>query len=204
MRWISFLLLLVISVDARAGEVFLIPEDNPKPVYPRYLQRIGVTGDVRISFYVNADGSVDRVKVLESDNPDMSEAAMVAIEKWRFKPWMPGGELPTEQQVIASLAFRLELDSPIHTNQWIKQLKCREVNEALRDTPEYAWVDSPPFHYTRAYLSNTFHVTQLPDEQRLAWIALLNRKVPTIVRQCRSSPVIKFMNLLPTDIRNLL
>lgn len=203
MRWISFLLLLVVSLDARAG-VILIPEDNPKPAYPRHLQRAGITGNVRISFVVSANGSVERVEVLESDHPDMAEAATVAIAKWRFKPWVAGGDLPAEQGVVAPLVFRLDLDSPIHTNQWLRKLKCRDVNEELRYTPEYAWIDSTPFHYTRSYLSNVFHTTQLPDEQRLEWIAKLNRKVPIIVRQCRSSPVNKYMDLLPTEIRNLL
>jgi len=65
-------------------------------------------------------------------------------------------------------------------------------------------VDAAPFHYTRAYLSNVFHITQLPSEQRLEWIAKLNKRVPTIVRSCRSGPVLKYMSLLPEEIRQLL
>ena len=48
------------------------------------------------------------------------------------------------------------------------------------------------------------HVTQLPNEQRLALIAKLNKRVPNIVRECRSSPVLKYMSLLPEEIRELL
>ena len=66
------------------------------------------------------------------------------------------------------------------------------------------YVDVAPFHYTRAYLSNVFHITQLPKEQRLEWIAKLNKRVPTIVRSYRSSPVLKYMSLLPEEIRQLL
>lgn len=32
MRWFLCVLLLVLSIEVRAGEVFLIPENNPKPV----------------------------------------------------------------------------------------------------------------------------------------------------------------------------
>ena len=204
MRRLAILLLLVLAVEVKAQEVLLIPEDNPRPTYPRNLQRAGFTGDVRVSFYVNADGSVNRVKILESDHPDLAGASKSAVEKWRFKPWMVEGDRPTELEVVAPFVFRLDLTSPIHTNQWIKKLKCRDINEELLNTPEYAWIDARPFHYTRAYLSNVFHATQFSREQRMEWIAKLNKRVPTIVHQCRSGSVRKYMSLLPEQIRKLL
>ena len=204
MRWFACVLLLVVSVGVRAEEVFLIPENNPKPIYPQALLRAGITGDVRVGFAVNADGSVSKVRILQSDHPDLADAVRVAIEQWRFKPWTVGGDKPAEQEVIAPMVFRLDLDTPIHTNQWLKQLRCRDLNEALVDFPEYAWVDSKVFDYTRAYLSNVFNKTQLQNEQRLALIAKLNKQVPKIVRDCRTSPVRKYMSLLPEDIRKLL
>jgi TonB family protein len=204
MRWFVCVLLLVVSVGVRAEEVFLIPENNPKPIYPQALLRAGITGDVRVGFAVNADGSVSKVRILQSDHPDLAEAVRVAIEQWRFKPWTVGGDKVAEQEVIAPMVFRLDLDTPIHTNQWLKQLRCRDLNEALVDFPEYAWVDSKVFDYTRAYLSNVFNKTQLQNEQRLALIAKLNKQVPKIVRDCRASPVRKYMSLLPEDIRKLL
>lgn len=47
MNWIGMLLLLLSATTSQAGEVFLIPESNPGPEYPRVLQRAGITGDVR-------------------------------------------------------------------------------------------------------------------------------------------------------------
>ncbi len=49
MRWWLCGVLLLTSVGIRAGEVFLIPENNPKPIYPMALHRAGITGMVRIS-----------------------------------------------------------------------------------------------------------------------------------------------------------
>jgi TonB family protein len=204
MRWFACVLLLVVTIGVRAEEVFLIPENNPKPIYPRALFRAGITGEVRVRFTANADGSVSKVSILQSDHPDLAEAVRVAIEQWRFKPWTEDGDKPAEQEVIAPMVFRLDLDMPIHTNQWLKQLRCRDLNEALVDFPEYAWVDSKVFDYTRAYLSNVIYTTQLQNEQRLALIAKLNKRVPRIVRDCRASPVRKYMSLLPEDIRKLL
>jgi protein TonB len=43
MRWFACVLLLMVSVDIRAGEAFLIPEHNPKPIYPRALSGSVVT-----------------------------------------------------------------------------------------------------------------------------------------------------------------
>jgi TonB family protein len=204
MRWLACVLLLMVSVDIRAWEVFLIPEHNPKPIYPRALFRAGITGDVRVGFTANADGSVSNVSILQSDHPELAEASRVAIAQWRFKPWAASSDIPAEREVIAPMSFRLDLDTPIHTNQWLKKLRCRDINEALVDFPEYAWVDLAVFDYTRAYLSNVFHITQLPNETRLALIANLNKRVPIIVRECRNSPVRKYMSLLPEDIRKLL
>lgn len=204
MRWFTCVLLLVLSVGVRAEEVLLIPENNPKPIYPRALFRAGITGEVRVMFTANADGSVSKVNILQSDHPDLAEATRKAIAQWRFKPWTVEGEKPAEQVVTAPMVFRLDLDTPIHTNQWLKQLRCRDLNEALVDFPEYAWVDSKVFDYTRAYLSNVFHVTQLSNERRLEWIAKLNKRVPIIVRECRNNPARKYMSLLPAEIRKLL
>lgn len=202
MNWIGMLLLLVLATASQAGEVFLIPESNPEPVYPRVLQRAGITGDVRVEFTVHADGSVNKVSVLQSDHPALAESALAAVKRWRFKSWTVAGDKPAEQEVIAPLVFRLQ--APAGVNQWIKALPCREVNSYLANVAEYSWVDSLPFHYTRGYLSNTFFQHQLPNEQRLALIARMNRQAEKIVRACRENPTRKFMTLLPAEIRELL
>lgn len=202
MNWIGMLLLLVLATTSQAGEVFLIPESNPGPEYPRVLQRAGITGDVRVSFTVHADGSVNKVSVLQSDHPALAESALAAVKDWRFKPWTVEGDKPAEQEVHAPLAFRMQ--APPGINQWIKALPCREVNAHLANVAEYSWVDSLPFHYTRSYLSNTFFQHQLSNEQRLALIAKINRQVERTVRACRASPARKFMSLLPAEVRELL
>lgn len=205
MRWVvCVVLLLVLSVESRAGEVFLIPEYNPKPIYPPALQRAGIIGNVRARFVVHADGSVSKVSILQSDHPDLAEATRVAVGQWRFKPWTIEGDKPAEQEVIAPMIFGFDSALPLHLNEWLKALKCRELNEITVNTPEHAWADTPAFYYTRAYLSNAFSSTTLPNERRLALIARMNRKVPVIVRQCLNSPVSRYVRFLPEEIRKLL
>ena len=203
MRWFFVWLLLAFGGSALASEMFLIPENNPKPVYPRMLQRAGITGEVKVSFIAKADGSVSEIRIRESTHPDLAEAVRVAIAQWRFEPWVVEGEKPEAQEVVAPMIFRLE-DQPLHINQWLKTVKCRAVNENLGNMSEFDWVDSNIFAYTRAYLSNSLTRHQLSDEQRLAMIAKMNRKVPTIVRNCRDNPTRKYMSFLPLEIRELL
>lgn len=204
MRWIVALLLLLVGGVVHAAGALLIPEDSPRPIYPLALSRAGITGEVKARFIVRADGSVSEISILKSDHPDLAEAVRVALAQWRFKPWAVEEDKPEKQEVVAPIVFRLDLDQPIHVNQQLKVLRCQTVTENLANIAEYSWIDSTVFAQTRAYLSNVFHKTQLPDAQRLAMIAKMNRQVETIVRACRESPTRKFMSLLPAEIRELL
>ncbi|WP_347902636.1 energy transducer TonB [Pseudomonas purpurea] len=201
MRWLMFFL-LVLSGATWAAEVFLIPESNPEPLYPRALYRAGITGDVRAGFTVHADGSVSKINILQSDHPGLAEATRVAIGQWRFKPWTVEGDKSAEQEVIVPMVFLL--DAPSGINQWLKELKCREINNGFVRTADYRWVDLAVFHYTRAYLSNGFFQRQLSTEQRLAMIAKLNRSVRSIARLCLDYPASRYMRVLPEEIRKLL
>lgn len=204
MRWIAFLLVLALSGEARAETFLLIPEDNSKPVYPLALERAGITGDVRVRFTAHADGSVSKVSILHSDHPDFADATRVAVEQWRFKPWVVDDDKPGEQEVVSPMIFRYDTNLPIHINQWLNELRCRDFNEVMVNTPENSWIDAPAFYYTRAYLSNAFSSTMLSNERRLELIARMNKRVPMIVRQCSSSPTSRFARFLPEELRTLL
>ena len=57
-----------------------------QPTYPREALRDGVSGEVTVSFTVNADGSVSGASIVSS-NPRrvFDNAALEAIRKWRFE-----------------------------------------------------------------------------------------------------------------------
>jgi hypothetical protein len=73
-RCAGVFLLLAAGVTS-AGEVFLIPQNNPGPAYPPMLQRAGITGDVRVRFTVSADGSVSQISIVQSDHHDLAAVA---------------------------------------------------------------------------------------------------------------------------------
>jgi TonB family protein len=163
-----------------------------------------VVGTVRVGFTVKADGSISKVKIVQSDHPDLAEATRVAIAQWRFKPWTVDGDKPAEQDMVAPMVFGYDWDMTIDTNKWLNELRCRDLNNALVDTPEHRWTDSAAFYYTRAYLTKAFSKDMLSNERRLELITQLNRKVPIIVSECRSNPVSRYVRYLPQGIRKLL
>jgi TonB family protein len=204
LRWFFALSLLAFVGVAGAADVLLIPENNPDPVYPRALAKAGVMGDVRVRFTANANGSVSKISILESKHPDFSEAATDALQQWRFRPWTVEASQPAELEVTLPMVFRLDLDSPIHANQWLRKLRCIDLHQYAIRRPASSWVDLPVFHYTRAYLSSVVYTAQLSDERRLSLIAKLHERVPDIINRCGHSPNSRCMSLLPEEIRQLL
>ncbi|WHS60117.1 energy transducer TonB [Pseudomonas sp. G2-4] len=195
------MLLLCLCGASWAADVLLVPENNPKPVYPTALARTGVMGGVRVGFTVHADGHVDEIAILQSDHPDFADAARKAVDQWRFKPWTVDNDHPAQAQAVAPMEFRLD-DVPLDANKWIKTWRCSEINAHARD--QLFLLDLLPFDYTRRYLSNVFFVKQLPDAERLALIAKFNRHVPWIVQRCGSYPASRYVRMLPKEVRELL
>ncbi|WP_204124172.1 energy transducer TonB [Pseudomonas sp. 008] len=204
MRWFALVVLCVISSGVRAGAVFLIPTDNPKPTYPRALNRAGITGEVRVSLTVHADGSVSNVAVPKDAHPDLAEASQSAVSQWRFQPWEISGDRPAQIQVVAPMVFRLDDTPPIHANEELKKLRCSDVSRVAQHFSDFSWVDLPVFNWTRSYLTHSISPTQFPEEKRLALIAKLNKSAPSIVRSCNTHPTSRFVRFLPQDIRELL
>ncbi|WP_085723762.1 energy transducer TonB [Pseudomonas sp. R37(2017)] len=204
MRWWVCVFLLMVSVDVRAGEVFLIPENNPKPVYPVALYRAGVIGKVRVSLTVQADGSVSKVVILEDAHPELGEASVAAVSQWRFKPWKITEDQPAQVSVIAPMDFRLDSEHPFHVNKELERLKCSAIARASLNIATSSWVDLPVFRWTRSYLTHSLSPTQLPEEKRLALIAKLNASAHSIVQRCNVHPASRYVHFLPEEIRVLL
>lgn len=78
------------------------------PVYPYRARRMNINGQVRIQFEVATDGSVRKVRILQSEPPGVFDQAVLdAVRTWRFRP----GELLGEQVVTRmnrTIVFNLE------------------------------------------------------------------------------------------------
>jgi protein TonB len=104
------------SVKAPASDVEKFTEANyrakygfnPKPEYPRIARSRGWEGKVLLKVQVSADGVSEQVSVQHSSGHDsLDEAAVAAVEKWRFIPAKRGGT-PVASSVIVPIIFRLD------------------------------------------------------------------------------------------------
>ena len=78
------------------------------PEYPRSARRRNVTGSVDVLFTVTTDGRVRNLSVIKSEPGEtFDEAAMAAVEQWRFEPYIENG-VAVEKRSAVRLAFNLE------------------------------------------------------------------------------------------------
>ena len=81
---------------------------NPKPVYPPISRRLGEQGKVVLRVRVSALGQSMQVDIKQSSgHPRLDEAALSAVEKWRFVPARQGSEA-VEAVVLVPLHFTLD------------------------------------------------------------------------------------------------
>ena len=86
---------------------------DPEPIgrlrvtYPELARLAGATGSARVEAWVEADGRVSRVNVLEHQGgAAFAQAARDAVRLTRFRPGLRGG-VPVACSVIVPLAFTL-------------------------------------------------------------------------------------------------
>ncbi len=73
-----------------------------QPVYPPEARRLHRAGSVVIDAIVNVEGRVDDLKLVSGD-PLLSGAAMDAVRKWRYSPYLLNGKpIPKQTQITIS------------------------------------------------------------------------------------------------------
>jgi protein TonB len=76
-----------------------------RPDYPREAKKAGIQGTVRLDVLIGQDGSVLDMK-LRSGDQALTKAAMKAVSKWRYKPYLLNGT-PVEVMTEIDINFRL-------------------------------------------------------------------------------------------------
>lgn len=80
---------------------------NPKPKYPGIATSRGWEGTVHLLVKVSAEGDSEEVTVQRSSGYDvLDEAAIEAVEKWKFIP-AKRGETPVSSSVVVPINFVL-------------------------------------------------------------------------------------------------
>jgi protein TonB len=80
---------------------------NPRPDYPEEARQMRQQGVVLVNVEVDADGRAGEVSVSRSSGyPQLDEAAVRAVRRWRFEPARAGG-LPVSSRVEVPVRFSL-------------------------------------------------------------------------------------------------
>src|SRR6185436_19713113 len=62
-----------------------------KPIYPESARAAGIEGTVHLQGIIGVDGALIGLRVLGSNDRDLSEAAVLAVSQWRYRPTMLNG-----------------------------------------------------------------------------------------------------------------
>jgi protein TonB len=66
---------------------------NPiRPVYPPELQRQGIQGTVKLEAVISKDGVASQIRLINSPDPGLTQAALDAVTQWRYRPTQLNGE----------------------------------------------------------------------------------------------------------------
>ena len=98
-------------LTSKQVDIRVIITAKPAPSYTREARRNGVQGFVTLKVLLSGNGKVTRVRLVKGLPAGLTESAIRASCKMKFKPAMKDGE-PVSQWVIAEYVFRIS-DSSI-------------------------------------------------------------------------------------------
>ncbi|HWN08796.1 MAG TPA: energy transducer TonB [Pyrinomonadaceae bacterium] len=98
-------------LTAKQTDSRVVITSRPQPTYTKEARRNGIQGFVALRVLLSGKGKVSRIRVMKGLPAGLTETAMRAACKMKFRPATKDGA-PVSQWVIAEYAFRLA-DSPI-------------------------------------------------------------------------------------------
>jgi len=103
-----------------------MPVVRIEPKYPIEAAQNKIEGSVILSFDVDRNGATDNIKIVESNPPQtFDKVSITALNKWKYKPRIQGGQAQRQSGLTVQLDYRLgnldEEQSP--TNSSIEKVK---------------------------------------------------------------------------------
>ena len=80
------------------------PLETVSPGYPAALNDTGLGGAATIDLVVKADGTVADARVKSADHEAFGQAALMAVQKWKFEPATVDGA-PVDKKVTVPFNF---------------------------------------------------------------------------------------------------
>lgn len=78
--------------------------DKIMPVYPIPAQRAGIQGDVKLHALIARDGSIQSLSLI-SGPPLLVQAAVDAVRRWKYRPYMLNGQ-EVEVETLITVSFK--------------------------------------------------------------------------------------------------
>jgi protein TonB len=75
------------------------------PVYPPIARAARVEGTVVLAAVISKNGVIENLRVV-SGNPMLQQAALAAVEQWRYRPYMLNGD-PVAVETTVNVVFTL-------------------------------------------------------------------------------------------------
>ena len=77
-------------------------------VYPEEARKQHLSGVVVVETLVKTDGTCQVMKVVESPDPILSDAASEALEQWKFEPGLDPQGKPVNMKLVLTIKFALK------------------------------------------------------------------------------------------------
>ena len=104
------------------------------PVYPAVFRVTGTEGEVLVDFVVDTTGRPRRIKAVRASHPGFSDAAVLAVENWRFNPaQMKGHAVETHVQVPINFKLSNVANSADPIRCEIQSIRCGRVSGSMVD-----------------------------------------------------------------------
>lgn len=94
-----------IPIEANIQESHLIYKVNP--TYPEQAKREGIEGSIKLTITINEEGFVYDAKGNPGNNPVLEKAAISAVKRWRFSPFLLKG-VSVAIETTATVNFALK------------------------------------------------------------------------------------------------
>lgn len=94
------------------------------PEYPEEALKAGAAGVVVLSLYHDSEGNAAKIKVLESPHPALTQAAITAVEQWKWRRFKSGG---IDRPILGKLSFKFII------NEGVSRVEDPPDDEAFRN-----------------------------------------------------------------------
>ena len=87
-----------------------VATDQVPPDYPTAMRRANLDGKALVTLIVLPNGHPDQVQLVEATHPLFAQAAVDAVQHWRFKPATKNG-VAVAAEMQLPIEFRHDLDA---------------------------------------------------------------------------------------------